>query len=656
MNSPRFPHAGSQVQPQAAVVDTLNFNHMRRSVVLAQLPIPPLGPEPIQGNVPLAAAYLQLFARRQGLEDSYEFSIIPAAEANMLGDRALVHAIAGRNPWLAGFTCYVWNIERTLWICRELKRLRPQLKIVLGGPEITPDNAWVLESPDYDYAVIGEGEQTFAELLDHLRGSRRALPQLDFGISGLYSPPAAGPRFRPECKPAFREPMPDINVLGSPYLAGILDAADEKMLLLETTRGCVFKCKFCYYPKSYDQQYFLAFELVRANLRHAGQRGATEVFLLDPTLNQRKDFAALLRLIAAENPNRQFRCFGELRAEGITETTARLLREANFTEVEVGLQSIDPDAMDLMDRKNNLRAFERGVRAMRAEGISVKVDLIVGLPGDTVESVRQGMHYLRDGALFDGVQVFNLAVLPGTAFREEAATLGLQHQPRPPYYVLQTPKLGRADLFHLMQEAQDIFGVEFDAQPPPVLEFADPNAVAYVDLDHCDELAGPAESRRQAFTLWFRSGNFERYQEEMARIIRRALTDNPFTTLQVVLEPNPDAECAAVGNQLSLSLLKRLLAVCLEQPTYLDRYFSMQPGGLNGAKRLILLLPEEWQPSLPADWLDTISEHAATVVWHSRSREGRNPVVARLELTSFPAVDNRLQRPSFRHSGSGVGS
>src|SRR5205807_5378170 len=97
-------------------------------------------------------------------------------------------------------------------------------------------------------------------------------------------------------------------------------------------------------------------------------------------------------------------------------------------EVEVGLQSIEPDAMALMDRKNNLRAFERGVRAMLAEGIRVKVDLIVGLPGDTVASVRRGLHYLRDRGLGGDVQVFNLAVLPGTAFRQESAELGLVYQ------------------------------------------------------------------------------------------------------------------------------------------------------------------------------------------------------------------------------------
>src|SRR5262249_42980008 len=278
-------------------------------------------------------------------------------------------------------------------------------------------------------------------------------------IAGLYVPAPSGPRYQPGRVPAFRTPMPDLNQLGSPYLAGILDAADEQMLLLETTRGCVFKCKFCYYPKNYDKQYYLSRENILANLCHTRERGANEVFLLDPTLNQRKDFADFLRLLGEGNPGRRFSYFGELRGEGITEETARLLRDANFTEVEVGLQSIEGAAQSLMDRKNNLRAFERGVRAMRAEGIRVKVDLIIGLPGDTVESVRAGLHYLHERGFHD-VQVFNLAVLPGTAFRHEAGALGLTYQPRPPYYVLRTPTLQPHDLFGLLGEAQDLFAIE----------------------------------------------------------------------------------------------------------------------------------------------------------------------------------------------------
>ena len=132
--------------------------------LLVQLPIPPPGPQPIEGNVPLAAAYLKLFAQRRGLE-GWQIEILPARLCNRLGDRALVAAILDRRPQLVGFTCYLWNIQRTIWIAQQLKAAQPEIRILLGGPEITGDNRWVLEEPAIDLAAIGEGEQTFVDLL-----------------------------------------------------------------------------------------------------------------------------------------------------------------------------------------------------------------------------------------------------------------------------------------------------------------------------------------------------------------------------------------------------------------------------------------------------------------------------------------------------------
>src|SRR5690349_7541895 len=131
----------------------------RRKILLVQLPIPPVGPQPIKGNVPLAAAYLKLYARNRGLEDSFDINLFPPPLANTLGDMALVEAILAREPWLVGFTCYLWNIDRSLWVASEIKRRRPGVRIIIGGPEVTADNDWVLQHPAVDYAAIGEGEQ-----------------------------------------------------------------------------------------------------------------------------------------------------------------------------------------------------------------------------------------------------------------------------------------------------------------------------------------------------------------------------------------------------------------------------------------------------------------------------------------------------------------
>ena len=152
------------------------MNPAGRLVLLVQLPIPPPSPspEPVRGNVPLAAAYLKLFARRLGLEDHFRIELLPPALCNTLGDQGLVEEILGRQPWMVGFSCYLWNIQRTLWIVQSLKQRQPWLKVLLGGPEITPDNAWPLDPDVIDYAVVGEGEPTFAALLDSLQAGSAA--------------------------------------------------------------------------------------------------------------------------------------------------------------------------------------------------------------------------------------------------------------------------------------------------------------------------------------------------------------------------------------------------------------------------------------------------------------------------------------------------
>ena len=158
----------------------------QRRILLIQLPIPQPGMEPAEGNVPLAAGYLKLLARLRGLEDAYEIEILPARLANRLSDRGLAAEILDRNPWLVGWTCYLWNVERTLDISRLVKQARPETRILVGGPEITADNGWVLERPEVDFAAIGEGEQTFCELLAALRTAD--VP--DGPIAGLYVSPA----------------------------------------------------------------------------------------------------------------------------------------------------------------------------------------------------------------------------------------------------------------------------------------------------------------------------------------------------------------------------------------------------------------------------------------------------------------------------------
>jgi len=587
-------------------------------VVLVQLPIPPAGSQPVRGNIPLAPACLKLLARRRGLESAWAIELMPADVTNRAGDLGLVQAILACRPSLVGFTCTLWNVERTLWVARRVKDLDPEVQIVLGGPEITADNAAVLQHPAVDFAAIGEGEQTFAELLAALADQQpvppgvQPVPPGEFAIPGLWVRQSG-------VLPAPRAPLADLDEISSPYLEGILDAADERTMFLETVRGCAFRCKFCYYPKGYEERHFVSPERIAANLRHAVRRGARDVVLLDPTLNHRGDFADLLRLLARGNPDRQLAYFGELRAERLDPEHARLLAEANFTEVEVGLQSLDPRVQELIGRRLDREALERGVQALLDVGIEVRLDLILGLPGETVDSFRRTLDQVRGSSLRGcTVQVFNLSILPGTALRREAGSLGLSYQARPPYYVLGTPTLDGGQMLALMEEAEEAFGLEYDLFGPPALgpgvagDSGDsghsPIEIIELDLDRPPWSLPPAEKRALALTLRLRSDDFDARRHSAAKLVGRLLDDNPHTTLQVVLEPAGDPR------HLTLRALQTLQAACYRSASFLDLFYSLHPNRLLSAKRLLVLLAEEHRAGLGRPWVDAVGQYAG-ILW-----------------------------------------
>jgi hypothetical protein len=239
------------------------------------------------------------------------------------------------------------------------------------------------------------------------------------------------------------------------------------------------------------------------------------------------------------------------------------------------------------------------------------------------------LHYVREEGLYSDVQVFHLSVLPGTAFRHEAAELGLRFQTRPPYYVLQTPTLSAAEIMGLLEEAQEMFEVEFDAPPPPLLEVGVSNGLHrtwHVDLDAPAEAMPPCP-QAQAFTLWLRSGNFTAQGTAIASHLRHLFGADPFTTLQVVLDPRY-SDAADLRNSLDPKVASTVLAACQEQPTYLDKYYAMHPGSPRGAKRLIVLLPFDLRHQLPATWLAAWGERA-TLVW----RDGEAAEVEANEFT-----------------------
>lgn len=379
-----------------------------KRVLLVQLPIPQLSFGRQTGNTPLAAACLKSAA--DSLPD-VTIDILPESVASYLGDRALLDYVAGYDADIIGFSVYSWNLKRSLYFAQRLKQSGNPL-IIFGGPEVTADNKAV-ESDRVDFYVTGEGEAVFKALLSgETPWDRR-----------YASAPADS---------IFKQSR-------SPYLDGFLEAEIENSVLLETQRGCPYRCGYCYYSKSRKSVAVKEEALLIEAVQWAVDREVEDVYLLDPSLNARPKLKDLLKKISAINKGGKTKFISEIRAEAIDETLADLFAAAGFSFFEIGLQSINPQALRIMNRPLDKEKFLKGVGLLKKRDILPRLDLIAGLPGDSLETFIKSVDFIYENDLRDDVQVFPLSVLPGTDFRKNSLELGLVYSPEPPYTIISAP-------------------------------------------------------------------------------------------------------------------------------------------------------------------------------------------------------------------------
>jgi radical SAM superfamily enzyme YgiQ (UPF0313 family) len=558
-----------------------------RRILFLQLPPVSADGLPARENHPLGAACLAVDAARSPLGRAFEMSIVERELADAGSDRALVEAIAAARPDLLGVTLYVWNVVRSLHIIREARKLLPELVVIAGGPEVVGGRSELFEWP-LDLAVPGEGEPVFRALLGALAGGADPrVPAELAGVPGLLLPPERRgdpPRFTGACPP-----VASLDDLGSPYLEGWVDAAHDRFLYLETTRGCRFHCTFCRYDADLGGPLrTLSLGRVEEVLRHAAGKRVREVFLLDPTLNQRRDARELLRALARGNPDlpgggKSFRYGGELVGELVDAETADLLAAAGFHTVEVGLQSTNPETLRRVERFHNRERFLRGVRLLKERGLRVRVDLIVGLPEETLASMKRAVDFVAEEGIGEDVQVFELMVLPGTALASQAAALGIEHLPRPPYTVVRTPTMSEEEIAEAVAYSEARLGVSWT--PRPALR-------SYREEERVEMGAGDGwrarllGHRRSFLCLDGRGASFERALLQAREPLAVWLAGNPFASVDVLLETEGPAD---------LEPLERLVEAIQPRPETL---------GAAVHRRVWTLVPPEARPRIRRPWLE----------------------------------------------------
>src|SRR6266851_1544404 len=251
---------------------------------LVQLPVPPPAALASTGNVPLAAGSLGVSARVHGLTSRLEVDVVRPSVTDALGDALLAQVVSRDEPEFLGLSLYLWNVERSLHLAREVKRRSPRTRVLVGGPEVSSDNPFVLQQQGFDIAVTGEAEDSFSALMHALVAGREPA-----GLPGVaVRKPLGLSPFGPAPNANF--PLTDYP---SPYLEGLVPLDAARSTYIETVRGCRSHCTFCFYPRSSSVLRVLDVPGSAQLVSTLRARGAREVVFLDPTFNHRPEFDAL---------------------------------------------------------------------------------------------------------------------------------------------------------------------------------------------------------------------------------------------------------------------------------------------------------------------------------------------------------------------------
>ena len=382
---------------------------------------------------------LRQAARRRGLAELVE----TAEYALHTPTQYILAQIYARQPQLLAFSCYIWNITLIGSLVRDLRQLLPQTKIFLGGPEASARARHYLETLPVDAVCIGEGEESFGELV--AAWARQSPEERRQGL-----PPVPGLLRRGAEQSYQPAPLPDLARL--PFLYDEEEAAElaanNKIVYYESSRGCPFGCSFCASARQKLRERPL--ELVMDELPRLAQIGG-QVKFIDRTFNAdpRRAIAITERVLQLYRPGLSWHF--EVSPFGLPRELAELWMSApeDYLHLEIGVQSLYPPALAAVRRHGDWQQAEPLVRELIASGgCHVHLDLIAGLPADTPQGFAASFHRLHQlGA--DYLQFGFLKVLPGSLLAEEAGRWGLIYSEDPPYQVLATPQMDPGYLFSL---------------------------------------------------------------------------------------------------------------------------------------------------------------------------------------------------------------
>jgi Fe-S oxidoreductase len=355
---------------------------------------------------------------------------------------------------VVAFSCYIWNIDIITRIASELKKVQKEVKIWFGGPEVSYDpDDYLRNNPFADGIMIGEGEQTFLELVQYyLEGGTQLLhiKGLAFKKSakmlkkeekdGIVE--SADKMSEPGEEIIITSPRQPLSLDEIPFPYEDMNTFCNRIIYYESSRGCPFSCSYCL--SSIEKRVRLrSTELVKKELKHLMDYQVPQVKFVDRTFNCNHQHAMDIWTFIKENDNGITNFHFEISADLLNEEDIDFLAtlRPGQVQLEIGVQSTNPDTVKAIHRQMNIDKLSTNVNKIKAnQNIHQHLDLIAGLPYEGYTSFEKSfadVYHLRP----DQLQLGFLKVLKGSLMKEESERYGIIYRNTPPYEILSTNEL-----------------------------------------------------------------------------------------------------------------------------------------------------------------------------------------------------------------------
>ncbi|MBO4953783.1 MAG: B12-binding domain-containing radical SAM protein [Clostridia bacterium] len=354
----------------------------------------------------------------------------------------LLNRILATKPDLVAFSCYIWNINCVSDLLPLLRKKLPQVRILLGGPEVSYRAENVLSTLNADYVLSGEGEEPFSRFLNQFPDPS--------GIGGLS--------YRTDSGLVIAEPYLTEEIPQSPYTPEYFSALKGRIAYLETSRGCPFSCAFCLSGRC-GKPRFYPMERAKEELLLLANSGSKTVKLVDRTFNANPKRAYELWSFLLDQMDElpPDVCFHfEIGGDLLDEDSLNLLSRfpAGRIQLEIGLQSFSEQTLQAVCRKTDNERLKENIRRLVAMGnMHIHIDLIAGLPHEDYSTFGESFNTafaLRPQML----QLGFLKLIYGSKMREEPKTYPCTYSKNAPYEVQSTPWLSEEELarLHLIED------------------------------------------------------------------------------------------------------------------------------------------------------------------------------------------------------------